>query len=374
MVIVVWKLCTAASYSIGGYVEEMPFVTLPPENRSDARGDNCVQFRLNTSWYPLTPVAIEASGRVLIYGGSDFRDAGLIASELSVDPGFLDLAWAQGKNKTPLVCFENIDRLSFKLAKGAVEATIGRQRINWGTNLIWNPNDWFNAYNFLDFAYYEKPGADALRFRYYANSTTVVEFALQAGRSQDRRNFAGLYKFNFLNYDWQFQAGLSGNDLASGFSWSGAMKGAGFRGEASLYRSVIDRKALDRPRGVASVSADYTFRNSFYLQGSVLYNGFGASGQSPPFTMASVVNAKSLIPKRYALFGEAAYQLTPLLRPDLSASICPIDGSFYLAPSASFSVHNNVDFLALVQIFHGNAGDLYGKAPDFITVSLKWSF
>jgi hypothetical protein len=106
----------------------------------------------------------------------------------------------------------------------------------------------------------------------------------------------------------------------------------------------------------------------------MLYNGFGTSGNSAPLTMTSMVNAKNLIPKQYALYGEVAYQLTPLLRPDLAASICPTDGSFFMAPSVSFSVLDNLDLQALAQIFIGKAGELYGKAPDFITISLKWSY
>jgi hypothetical protein len=374
LVLIVYVFCRATGNSVGGYIQELPFIILPPEDRSDVHGDNLLQLRLNTNWYPWKPVTIEASGRVLFYGGSDFREAGLIASQLTVDPEFLDLTWAQGKNKTPLVAFENIDRLSLKLTKGAFEGTIGRQRINWCTNLIWNPNDWFNAFNFLDFAYYERPGADALRVQYYPDATTVAELVLQAGRTQDRRTFAGFYKFNGWGYDWQFQGGLSGNDLAAGFSWSGSIKGAGFRGEASLYRRVIGKTTTHGPHGVASLSADYTFKNSLYLQGSMLYNGFGTSGNSAPLTMTSMVNAKNLIPKQYALYGEVAYQLTPLLRPDLAASICPTDGSFFMAPSVSFSVLDNLDLQALAQIFIGKAGELYGKAPDFITISLKWSY
>jgi hypothetical protein len=374
LVIIGWGLGLAGSNSVGGYIQDLPFIMFPAGDRSDAREDNLLQFRVNTAWYPWTPMTVEASGRILLYGGSDFRGAGLIASQLSEDPGFLDLSWARGAKKKPLVAFGNVDRLSIKLAKGPIEATMGRQRINWGTNFIWNPNDWFNAYNFLDFAYNERPGADALRLQYYPAPTSVAELAFQAGNTQDRRTFAGLYRFNKWDYDWQFQAGVSGNDLAAGFSWSGSFKGAGFRGEASVYRAIIDKKTPDNPHGVASISADYTFGNSLYLQGSMVYNGFGTLGESAPLTMASAVNAKNLIPKRYAFFCEAAYQLTPLLRPDLSISVCPTDGSLYAAPSVSYSVLNNADLQALVQLFNGKTGEMYGLAPDFIVISLKWSF
>ena len=34
-------------------------------------------------------------------------------------------------------------------------------------NLVWNPNDLFNAFSFVDFDYEERPGSDALRIQKY---------------------------------------------------------------------------------------------------------------------------------------------------------------------------------------------------------------
>ena len=46
-----------------------------------------------------------------------------------------------------------IDRLWLKYQINKIEFSIGRQRVNWGVNAIWNNNDLFNAYNFIDFDY-----------------------------------------------------------------------------------------------------------------------------------------------------------------------------------------------------------------------------
>ena len=55
---------------------------------------------------------------------------------------------------------------------------IGRQRINWGTTTIWNPNDIFNAYNFLDFDYEERPGMDGGKFQYIFNNSVQYGISL----------------------------------------------------------------------------------------------------------------------------------------------------------------------------------------------------
>jgi hypothetical protein len=371
----IWSLSSSTDFSFGGYVEDLPIVLLPPGSGASASINNLFQSRLNMKCFPWSPVIIDAEGRLLWYGGKDFTEAGAIAAQMKNDPGYLGLGWAQGKNGTPLVLYENIDRLSVGLTEGKFTGTLGRLRINWGTNLVWNPNDWFNAFNYLDFAYPERPGTDALRIQYYTSSTSVAELALQAGPNQSGRTFAALYKLNRWAYDWQFQAGLSGNDAAAGFSWSGSIKGGGFRGELACYYPVIDSPPSGCIKTVAAVSGDYTFPSSLYLHVEALYNGFGATDSSTEaLSTTSRLTAKSLLPKRYALFGETAYQLNPLFRLDCAASVSPTDGSFFIAPTITLSLLDDLDLFALGRVFHGKSGDLYGGVPALFTVSMKWSF
>ena len=70
-----------------------------------------------------------------------------------------------------------IDRVFLEYNKNDWEVRVGRQRINWGINLAWNPNDVFNAYSFFDFDYEERPGSDAIRIRKYTGIASSVELA-----------------------------------------------------------------------------------------------------------------------------------------------------------------------------------------------------
>ena len=72
-----------------------------------------------------------------------------------------------------------IDRLWVDFNYGKLQVRAGRQRINWGQTLIWNPNDIFNAYSFFDFDYIERPGSDAVRVQYYPGSSSSVEAAVK---------------------------------------------------------------------------------------------------------------------------------------------------------------------------------------------------
>jgi hypothetical protein len=59
---------------------------------------------------------------------------------------------------------------------GKWQFRVGRQRINWGVNLVWNPNDVFNSFSYFDFDYEERPGSDAVRVQYYTGTTSSASW------------------------------------------------------------------------------------------------------------------------------------------------------------------------------------------------------
>jgi len=128
-----------------------------------------------------------------------------------------------------------IDRALINYSKGKWDITLGRQRVNWGMNLVWNPNDIFNTYNFLDFDYEERPGSDALRVQYYLGDFSKIEVSAKKGRSKDDYIIAGMYKFNISSYDIQFITGVYQKDWMFGAGWAGNLKDAGFKGEISYF-------------------------------------------------------------------------------------------------------------------------------------------
>ena len=136
-----------------------------------------------------------------------------------------------------------------------------------GVNLVWNPNDIFNAYSYFDFDYEERPGTDAIRVQYYLNSTSTAEVAYQPGRTSNQTIAAGLYRFTKGSYDLQALAGIVTTDYVLGGGWSGVLGKAGFNGEISAF---VPRKDLRLSNTVisASVGVNYTFPRSLYLLGA----------------------------------------------------------------------------------------------------------
>ena len=162
---------------------------------------------------------------------------------MDIDNGIIDLShvWV---NENSFVFHSIIDRLWMNYSHKKFDLRIGRQRINWGVNTVWNPNDLFNAFNFVDFDYEERPGSDAVRFQYYTGDFSSFEIAARPGEHIDSTVAAAMYKFNKWNYDFQVLGGNYFSDIALGLGWAGNIKNAGFKGEATYFHP---RKALEIP-------------------------------------------------------------------------------------------------------------------------------
>ena len=131
----------------------------------------------------------ESENNHLIHNRLNFK--GYLGNNLSMgieirNRSFGDVPTIQGDNglidmsyfiiREDKVAFNSmIDRLWVKYQYKKIELSVGRQRVNWGVNTIWNNNDLFNAYNFIDFDYIERPGSDVIRFIYTGDNLTSFE-------------------------------------------------------------------------------------------------------------------------------------------------------------------------------------------------------
>ena len=163
------------------------------------------------------------------------------------DHGLVDLSW-NILNKQSFFLNTTIDRLWVDFNYGKFQARVGRQRINWGQTLVWNPNDIFNAYSFFDFDYVERPGSDAIRLQYYPDSSSAFELAVKADY-ENNITAAALYRFNKWGYDIQFLAGyFNSEDIVAGAGWSGALGSVSFRGEAYMVSACKEFFRFNRNR------------------------------------------------------------------------------------------------------------------------------
>lgn len=361
-----------AHWSFGGYIKDLQSVQFTDINKKWSL-DNIIHNREDLRWFPTQKIKFHVGLRNRLFYGESvplYSASGYLKDNNS----FVNLSKNIANGQSYLL-HSNIDRASVDLTQGKWELTLGRQRINWGLNTVWNPNDIFNAYSYFDFDYEERPGTDAVRLQYYINSTSSAEAAYRPGKTPDDMIAAGLYRNTIGSYDIQVLAGWVLTDYALGAGWSGVLGQAGFNGEITAF---TPHNNFDLSKTIVSASAgiNYTFPNSLYLHAAYLLNSSGLlkADSATASMLLSQVSAKSLSPARHSIFAEAAYQVTPLIRTDLSAIIDPSDGSYFIGPFITLSVSNTVELLAAGQLFFGDTNSLYGNYGRIIFLRLKWSF
>lgn len=361
-------------WNVSGYLKNMQSAQIANANK-EWTFINLVHNREDLRIYPNSHWHIHIGLRNRIYYGSSVAYLDQNSALFKSVNSYFDLQKTVSSGPSYII-HTTLDRASVRYTHDKWEVTAGRQRINWGQNLVWNPNDIFNAYSYFNFDYEERPGADAIRAQYYPSGTSTAELAYKPGKTFDSTIVAGLYRFTVGSYDLQFLGGRMYKDYVAGAGWSGVIKGAGFNGEATAFYPDGSSPGKEVQLS-ASLGANYTFPSSVYLHAAYLFNSTGvnkADSTQQNVLLSQVVSAKSLSPARHSVFAEVAYQFTPLIRGNVSGIVAPGDGSYFLGPFFNFSVSNSVEFLLGAQLFFGPSGSLYGGYGRFAFARFKWSF
>lgn len=367
----VWEEPKTPLVTLTGYLKELaslPFES-PPRN---FRYDNTIHNRINSYWTFSDKLKFQASLRTRIFNGSTVKNFEGYADFLGLDNGLVDASWILADSKD-IVIHSAIDRFYLSYAREKWELSIGRQRINWGRTYIWNPNDLFNTYSYLDFDYEERPGTDAVRFQYYKGFASGFEVAIAPRKSWNETVAAFLWKFNKKGYDFQVLAGNYLEELALGAGWAGDIKGLGFRGEFTYFRP---RKNFSKNRGFLSavLSLDLALPNSLYFQTEFLYNGNWQGDLSPAILFIEPLPANNLFPAREILFTGITYQIHPLINSGFSVILAPGERMYIYVPSVTISIKENLDLLITAQLLRNKELERISPANNLLFGRLKWSF
>ncbi len=383
-----------SNWAFRGYLKNMSTFSWSPLIGDTLWYDNLTHNRLNVAWYPTSNISVFVEMRNQLFTGANVRNVPNYGELVDNNNDYFDLSW-NAINTENVVLNMMFDRMFVQWVQNDWEVKLGRQRINWGVNLAWNPNDWFNAYSFFDFDYEERPGSDALRVTYYTGVASSIEVASKIADSFDQYVVASMYKMNINNYDLQFLGGLAQGDLSFGSGWAGNLGLASIKGELTYFVPVIETTANMNVNPVngeiipgskrynsmflGAISLDYSFPNSLYLNGSVMYNSIGSydanifgaalSQQLMRFTV------RDLSPFPWSAFVSGNYQFTPLLYGGASVMYYPGTNNFFINPLLTYSIVQNLDLDLVGQIFFGdNQNDSYDAISKALFARIKWSF
>ena len=364
----------------GGYLKYMQTNLI--QNADTILTDNLIHNRLNLKVKLPKNFTFGAGARIRAFYG-EITKTGVIAGNLSGNSydnqlkaydGVLDLerTWVSGNS---LIINSIMDRLWLDYSKGAWEIRVGRQRVNWGLNTVWNPNDLFNALNYLDFDYEERPGSDAIRVQYFVGEMSSIDVAYKWAEDPKNNTAAVKYKFNTHTYDIQFLAGKYQQDLAIGTGWAGNIKQAGFKGEGTYF---IPYDSLSTATGILSFSTtlEYGFKKGWTGMISYLLNSGGTDAPQNALALNTFTpNAKTMMPNKHTVFVNFMKPFSPVVSANL--------GGFYgfgvnwliFFPTITYSIKSNWDIDLVGQLFWGdNLQRDFVNQGNGVFLRLKWSF
>lgn len=356
---------------ISGYLKELGQVSVD-NGFSTFHYDNILHHRLETEWSFTSDFELNVDIRTRLLNGYTVENTPGLSRLYENDPNLVDLYWVWADSDNYLF-HSQIDRFHLSYFNGPLEVYAGRQRINWGKTYVWNPNDLFNNYAYLDFDYEERPGTDAVSLIYNLDFASSIETAIKLDDEFDQTVIAGMYRTNWKQYDFQFIGGHYYDKLAVGVGWAGYIKDAGFKGEVTYFQPEDD--FLQEAGTITStVGFDYMFSNSVYGQAEFLYNGGYQKQGSPLFELIQPPSADNLFIAKTGYFLNTSYPVTPLT--NIGGGIL---GSFtrkmvIFIPQVSYSVTENIDFMVLAQILKGPVFSEFIETPNVFYFRLKWSY
>ena len=364
-------------FTLGGYINYLPsYLEFERSNEIDFQKNQLIHNRLNIRGYIKDnfSIGLELRNRILFDEG-EFND----------DNGYFDLSHYY-INNSKFKIHSMIDRMWLKYQKEKIEISIGRQRVNWGINTIWNSNDLFNAYNFIDFDYIERPGSDVVRFQYSGDDLSSIDVVYKPSTIEESSVIAALYKINKMGYDFQFLLADYYNDIALGGGWAGNIKNAGFKGEITYF---ISDESSENNSTSLSTSIDYSFTNGLYILGSHLYNSNGYSDPQQ-FELGAItqdaLSPKNLMPSKNSYLIQASAFITPAINTSFTFLYGQGINFFFFSPNITYDISSSLDASIIGQFFYMNNDSdqptvpIWPEANNTISringyyARLKWSF
>ncbi len=359
-------------FRLGGYVRGMPSVRMD-DDFSDPLFATLVHNRLNFRWDISESINLDIEGRNRLFYNESFRRVPDIREHFGRDDGLVDMSWVWLSDRSWLGHSE-IDRLFMSWRSEGWRVRTGRQRVNWGINLVSNPNDLFNVYSFFDFDYEERPGADAVRVQHYISHLSSIELAVSPAREEKDSVAATRYAFNHLGYDFQAIAGYYRDRSALGGGWAGNIGEAGFKGEATWFHDLEKTPGVRRGNVVTAAGLDYMFSDGTFGVMELLYNGGHDRRQDDVLTVTDPLRADNIMFSEYAVTVSADRPFSPIVGGGVSAMWLPDIEAGFIRPRFDYSVMRDLDFEAVAQVFAGGRGTILEDAGIGLFASLQYSF
>ncbi len=362
----------SSPYRLRGYIRAMPGLQLQ-DGLSEASFHSLLHNRLNFRWSMASNMELTIEGRNRMIYSRAYGDIPNAGDLFSQDEYLADISWLW-LSEGSWIGHSEIDRLFISWRADSWRIRAGRQRVNWGINLVSNPNDLFNTYSFFDFDYEERPGADALRVQHFFDGMSSFEVAVSPGRNGMESVAAAKLLHNWKAYDVQVIAGYYRNRVALGGGWAGHIKGAGFKGEATWFYDIDQEEGSSRANLVAAAGLDYMFRSGTFGIIEFLYNGGHDRVDRQAFMITEPLRPDNIMFSKYAVTISADHAFSPVFSGGIALMGLPDIDAAFLMPRINYSLHTDIDLEIISQVFVGGQETIFGQAGTALFCSFKYSF
>ena len=148
---------------------------------------------------------------------------------------------------------------------------------------------------------------------------------------------------------------------------------AAFTGEFSYFHPSTNFK--DSTGIIAiSVGSNYTFSNSITLQAEVLYNQQRKTISSFADYYKMDLSAKNLSFSKFTAMFQGSYPISPLLNLSLAGMYFPDVEGYFVGPSLTYSLTENLEFSILAQSFTGKFSAGTAQTYNFAFLKMKLNF
>lgn len=372
----------AQQLELSGFWKAMPSRTTIPFLLDEPMSQAYLHQRTNLKWRSADRAwTVRLEARTRVFFGSQVEQTAGFFEGLSADAGVWDGSWnwweaadERGVGNTL------IDRALVSYRRNRLRVDLGRQRINWGRHAVWNPNDVFNAYNFFDFDYAERPGTDALRVRWSVgeNGMNEVDVAARPGTPERAPLVAGLFRWNVRGVDGQILSAYLEDTYAVGGAFSAGWGPLSLKAEATHFGAAAAWG--DSAIWSGTVGLDATWGKGAFAQLAVLRTpglggsallGLSAGGQTTQ-------QPWSLLPFTRTYMTQLTLPVTERLRMGGALLWAPNDDVLIAMPSVVFDAARNLTASLIVQ--HVRARPPFGPDASMETLttaaflSLQWNF
>ena len=264
-----------------------------------------------------------------------------------------------------------IDRLYLKFPVFNADVILGKQRIAWGSSVIFSPTDNFNRPNPLSLSG-RKEGINAVLTKIFIGDLSSLEFVI-APADVFRRidSEINLERLKYSKFASRLMLNKFKTDMAFSYQYDGGSRnhicGLDFKGDLELgyHLETVFVYNRDEFRSEdmddywqSAFGLDYSFQGKWFMLGEYFYNG---SGRAEEIKLpASSFSLLEEFEYRHYLYSQITYQRDIFLTANFFVLWNMVDGSIIASPGVKYSFFQNTDLDLYSQFFFGDEDDEYG--------------